>query len=30
MHWEAEHCKASYENDVEKAAKLLAEQKVKG
>ena len=21
--WEADHCKASYENDVEKAAKLL-------
>jgi hypothetical protein len=28
--WEAEHCKVSYENDVSKAAKLLAEQKVKG
>ena len=28
--WELDHCKVSYENDVSKAAKLLAEQKVKG
>jgi len=27
--WEKDHCKVSYENDVSKAAKLLAEQKVK-
>jgi len=28
--WEDEHCKVSYENDVAKAERLLAEQKVKG
>ena len=27
--WEMEHCKKSYLNDVAKAARLLAEQKVK-